>query len=204
MLISLRVPQRTRPPPWNNIKLFHPPARTLPFSVTSLRTFTFKSFSRCPLHYSTTKTSLCGFLENLKNLFVPHPLLCFSSLPNLFFPRRVFARPLLILRCWCESRNFPRNSLNNSCPRISIMAALWKFARTKWIIRPSRFTFFQRRFYISIYYPGSLVCPSSWSKSGQSYRISAVALSITKLRKVRSISYLKIYLKIYLKVYLKI
>lgn len=70
--------------------------------MTSLRTFTFKSFSRCPLHYSTTKTSLCGFLENLKNPFVPHPLLSFSSLPNPF-PRRVFARPLLILRCRCKT-----------------------------------------------------------------------------------------------------
>ena len=90
MLISLKVPQRTRSLheiTWNFLFLRnHPSARTLPFSVTSLRTFTFKSFSRCPLHYSTTKTSLCGFLENLKDPFVPYPLLSLSSLLNPFTP----------------------------------------------------------------------------------------------------------------------
>lgn len=165
VLISFSAPQRARLPPWNNIKLFvspEPSSRAFLFSVTSLRTFTFKSFNRCPLHYSTT-TSLCGFLENLKDPFVPPPtfipfLLLFILSPLLLLS---FSKPLPAPRIctaasysWCryESRNLVRNFLNNSYSHICIMATLWKFARAKWIIRPceSRFSNDSERFLICL------------------------------------------------------
>lgn len=104
------MPQRARPPPWNNIKLFvspepPPPARALSLFVTSLKTFTFKSFSRCPLHYSTTKTSLCGFLGNLKDPFVPPPAHFYPFPLPKPLPAPRICTTASYSRCRCESRN---------------------------------------------------------------------------------------------------
>lgn len=154
------MPQRARPPPWNNIKLFvppepPPPARALSLFVTSLKTFTFKSFSRCPLHYSTTKTSLCGFLGNLKDPFVPRPLLSLSSPETPSCTPRI-CTTASYSRCRCKSRNFPWNSLNNS----SHTSAFWpRYESSR--ERNELFDFATRVFlmaYPLVYYSRSLVC----------------------------------------------
>lgn len=144
MLISLRVPLRTRPPPWNNIKLFVSPSRPALFLSSWRRSGLLLLNHSADARYiiQPLKPRYADFWGISRIPFrVPRPLLSFSS-PETPSRTPCICTTASYSRCRCESRNFPRNFLNNSYSHICILAALWKFARAKWIIRlcDSRFS----------------------------------------------------------------